>query len=61
VPTTVDKPHAATSAVETGFMQCKDQVTFKFEQKMYAVQGKMKVYPVIPLLALPLKLFISKT
>jgi hypothetical protein len=54
-PMYIDKPHALTSVAETGFLQCKDQVTFKFEQKMYAVPGKMKVYPVIPLLILPLK------
>ncbi len=37
-----EKPHTLASAAETGYLQFKEQVPFQFENKISAVQRKMK-------------------
>jgi hypothetical protein len=37
-----EKPHTLASAAETGYLQFKEQVPFQFENKISAVQCKMK-------------------
>jgi hypothetical protein len=41
-PIELDKPHILAQATETGFLQFKEQVLFKLQKKISAVQCERK-------------------